>query len=165
MVAKWPDRVASLTMLSTTQCGWHMAAQMMKRPWVTLKVHPLPLTPLHDGLPPSRGQFGRGSGPEAQQREGPDHVAQGYQVPQGPACARHAGLATPMMRPYHLTMIQAERHEMTLNIEACTERRLALALWSPRSLQTCAPTSARSTSARRWMGAPVKRWASSDLRP
>ena len=42
MVAKWPGRVASLTMLSTTQCGWHMAAQMMKRPWVTLKVHPGP---------------------------------------------------------------------------------------------------------------------------
>ena len=42
MVAKWPERVASLTMLSTTQCGWHMAAQMMKRPWVTLKVHPQP---------------------------------------------------------------------------------------------------------------------------
>lgn len=40
MVAKWPERVASLTMLSTTQCGWHMAAQMMKRPWVTLKVCP-----------------------------------------------------------------------------------------------------------------------------
>ena len=40
MVAKWPERVASLTMLSTTQCGWHMAAQMMKRPWVTLKVRP-----------------------------------------------------------------------------------------------------------------------------
>ena len=43
MVAKWPARVASLTMLSTTQCGWHMAAQMMKRPWVTLKVHPAPV--------------------------------------------------------------------------------------------------------------------------
>ena len=41
MLAKWPDRVASLTMISTTQCGWHMAAQMMKRPWVTLKVYPL----------------------------------------------------------------------------------------------------------------------------
>jgi len=40
MLAKWPDRVASLTMISTTQCGWHMAAQMMKRPWVTLKVYP-----------------------------------------------------------------------------------------------------------------------------
>ena len=42
MVAKWPQRVASLTMLSTTQCGWHMAAQMMKRPWVTLKVRSCP---------------------------------------------------------------------------------------------------------------------------
>ena len=43
MVAKWPERVASLTMLSTTQCGWHMAAQMIKRPWVTLKVRPGPV--------------------------------------------------------------------------------------------------------------------------
>ena len=47
MVAKWPARVASLTMLSTTQCGWHMAAQMMKRPWVTLKVHTGPVHELH----------------------------------------------------------------------------------------------------------------------
>ena len=76
------------------------------------------------------------------------------------------GSAAPMMRACKIdNMIWAERHDLTLKIEACSERRLALALWSPRSLPTCAPTSARSTSARRWMGAPVKRWASSDLRP